>query len=68
MVRNVRKALNLVAAAVDRGEPVPPEAADRMGRPLLPRWLYLALGNWNFKRQARKNGVIGRIHSRPYQN
>jgi len=67
MARNVRKALGLVAAAFDRGEPVPPEAADRMGRPHLPRWLYLALGNWNFKRQARKNGAIGRILARPYQ-
>jgi multimeric flavodoxin WrbA len=67
LVRNVRKALALTAAALDRGEPVPPEAVDLMEKPFMPRWLYIAFGNWGWKRQARKHGVMDMVHAQPYK-
>ena len=66
MVRNLSKALDLSAAALDRGQPVPAEAVDLMARPLMPTWLYTAVGNWGWKRQAKKNGVREKIMVRPY--
>jgi hypothetical protein len=66
MARNVRKALDLTAAALDHGLPVPGEAVDLFGRPMMPRWLYIAAGNWGWKRLAKRNGVRDRIMARPY--
>ena len=68
MVRNLRKALRLTAEALDRGQPVPSEAADLMAKPFLPRWMYLTIGNWAWKRQAAKNGVRGQLHAQPYRS
>lgn len=67
MVNNVVKALKLTAAAVDRGQPVPSEAVDLMARPFMPRWLYTTIGNWGWKKQAKKNGVRGKLMARPYE-
>jgi len=67
MVRNLRKALRLTAEALDRGKPVPSEAAELMAKPFLPRWMYLTIGNWAWKRQAAKNSVRGQLHAQPYR-
>lgn len=67
MARNVLKALDLTASSLDRGEPVPAEAVDLMGKPFMPRWLYILMGNWGWKRRARKYGVKRQLHARPYQ-
>ena len=68
MVRNISRALDLSAEAVDRGQPLPAEAVDLMARPLMPSWLYTAVGNWGWKRQAKKSGVKKKIMARPYRN
>jgi len=67
MARNVVKALDLAAASIDRGEAVPSQAVDLMVKPFLPRWLYIALGNWGWKRQAKRYGVKDHLYARPYQ-
>ena len=67
MTRNVRKSLDLTAAALAGGESVPQEAVDLMSRRLLPVWLYLYFGNRGWKRHARKNNVLEKIEDRPYQ-
>jgi len=66
MVRNVVKALDLTASALDRGEPISSEAVDLMAREFFPRWLYIVMGNWGWKRQARKYGVRQELFARPY--
>ncbi len=66
MARNVRAALDLAGEALARGESVPEEAVRLMARPLAPRWLYLFMGNWRWKRAARKSGVLHRLDERPY--
>jgi hypothetical protein len=66
MVKHILRALDLTAAAADRGQPVPAEAVDLMAKPLMPRWLYTAVGNRGWKQQAKKNGVRNRINARPY--
>ena len=67
MMRNVMKALDLTAASIDRGGQVPAEAVEMMGRPFMSRWLYITVGNWGWKKQAKRNGVKGELSARPYQ-
>jgi len=66
MVRNVKRSLDLSAAALVEGRSVPEEAVNLMAKPFIPRFLYLFMGNMGWKRQAKKNGVRNRIGDRPY--
>ncbi len=65
--RNIRKALDLTALALDCGEPVPAKAVKLMGKKLYPTWAYLFFGNWGWKRRARKYGAQDRLWERPHQ-
>ncbi len=67
MTRNVRRSLDLTAAALARGERVPQDAVDLMSKRLMPAWLYVWIGNMGWKRHARKNKVLEKIEDRPYQ-
>ena len=68
MVRNVVRALDLTAASLLRGEDVPGEAVKLMGKPFIPKWMYRRVGDWGFRRQAKKYGVRDRLYERPYQD
>ena len=67
MTRNVRKSLDLTAAALAIGGRVPQEAVDLMSKRFMPAWLYLWFGNMGWKRHAKKNKVLQKIDDRPYQ-
>jgi hypothetical protein len=66
MVKNVKQALDLAAAALCLGDPVPEEAARLMSKRLIPVWLYLLFGGFGWKRRARKNGVLDKMNDQPY--
>jgi putative NADPH-quinone reductase len=66
MARNVVKALDLAAASLLAGGNVPQEAAGLMGKPLIPRWMYLLMGNWGMKREAKKRGARKSVFATPY--
>ena len=66
-VRNVKKALDLAAAALAKGEAMPEEAVQLMARPMVPKWLYLLIGNIGWHLQARKKGCRERLDRRPYR-
>jgi hypothetical protein len=65
-VRNVKKALDLAAAALAKGEAMPEEAVTLMAKPMVPKWLYLLVGNIGWHLQARKKGCWKRLDRRPY--
>lgn len=65
--RRAIEALDLTAAALADGKAVPQEAIDAMAKPGLPRPLYILLGNQRWRREARMNGVAGRLRDRPYR-
>jgi hypothetical protein len=67
MVRNVVKALDMAAAALLEGRDIPEEAAALMGKRLMPAWLYMLAGNRGMRRSAKRHGVLGRTHDRPYE-
>lgn len=66
MTRNIRRALDLAAAALDDGQPIPERAVTLMAKPLVPKWAYLLLSSWGWRRQARQYGAQRRLRDRPY--
>jgi hypothetical protein len=54
--------LDRVAAAVAGGRPIPEIAP----RKIMPAWLYRVGGNIMWRREAKKNGVAGKLRARPY--
>lgn len=65
MTRHVAHALELTAAALAAGEPVPAEAVERMAQPLMPQRIYLLMGGIGWRMQAWRNGVFHRLRARP---
>ena len=67
MVRNVVAALDLAAAALAAGEPVPAEAVALMARPFIPTRAYMLMGDVGWLAQARRNRVLTRLRARPFK-
>jgi hypothetical protein len=67
MVRNVVAALDLAAAALAEGEPVPAEAITLMARPFIPTRAYMLMGDVGWLAQARRNRVLTRLRARPFK-
>ena len=61
-----RESLNLVAEALATGAALPEQAVTRLGRNVIPGWLYRVGGNRMWKRQAKKNDVLRQLGARPY--
>ena len=54
MLRNVVLALDQAAAALARGEEIPPAAVELAARKFMPLRLYFLAANWGWRMQARK--------------
>lgn len=66
MVRNVKKALDVTALALSEGRIIPEEATKYMAKSILPRRLYMWMGNRRWKYDSKKSGVSDRIRERPH--
>lgn len=66
LARNVLRALELTAYALESQRNVPPRAVELMARPLLPPALYAMLGNAAWRRDARRNHVLHDIDAQPF--
>jgi multimeric flavodoxin WrbA len=62
----IRQGLDLAAAALAAGEPVPPEAAKRLARPVIPHWLYRQMGEMGWRQLSKEYETEGRLDVRPY--
>ena len=73
-VKHVIQALNMTAAYLAEGQPLPSEAGTMIARspiPLLPfaawRWIFVKVGIRRFQRQAAANGISKEnMLARPY--
>ncbi len=69
-LRNVFCGLDLAAAELAEGWPIPDEAVSLLGRKLMPRWLYVIGGNFGWRQQARRHAKTKReklnLYARPY--
>lgn len=66
MARNVKKALDLTARALSEEKAVPEEATKLMAKSIIPRTLYVWMGNRGWKQQAKKNRVLDRLRVQPH--
>jgi multimeric flavodoxin WrbA len=62
----LKKALNLAAEALARGESIPSEAQALLAKPFIPAWLYRAMGVYGWRQQAKPYGVEKVIKRQPY--
>jgi len=58
------EALARGAEAIAEGKPIPEIALKKA----MPAWLYRFGGNIMWRREAKKNGVAGRLRDRPYED
>jgi hypothetical protein len=65
-MQSIRQALDLAAAALVAGEPVPDEAIHILRRPRIPARLYRTFGDFGWRMEARKYGVLRKMRLRPY--
>jgi|GEM_PF-144303 hypothetical protein len=73
-VKHVIRALDLTAAALSEGHPVPAQAVRLMAKnpvPFMPfalwRWIYIRFGGKGFEQEAARNGVSrDRLRDQPY--
>ena len=66
--RNVRRALELAAAALADGRPIPESAKELMSQPLMPIWMYLwgARFGWYMRDRRQRGGRS--LGARPYES
>jgi hypothetical protein len=67
IVRNVIAALDLAAEALTGGHPVPQEAVSLMAEPLMPAWMYRAMGNLGWNLQALQHGTWRQLRARVWE-
>jgi len=65
--RHLLEALGKAAESLAKGGNIPLEVARLFSRPLMPRWIYLVVGNLGWRMQMRKNRARRPISHRPYR-
>ena len=64
----IKKSLDLTAAALTGGDPVPAAAVGLLAKSIVPSWLYRLIGHYRWKRQAKTYGVQENLSARPYES
>ena len=64
--RHAIRALDITATALAGNKPIPAEAVSLMAKPSIPTWLYRAVGNYGWRRQAKLSETTGKLYQRPY--
>ena len=64
--KNILDALKMTAESLAKGDAIPEAATARFAKPLIPRWLYIMIGNLGWRMQLRKNKARRPLRYRPY--
>jgi hypothetical protein len=64
--RSLVAALDLSAAALAQGAPLPAEAVAAAARNVIPGWAYRAIGGLGWRSQARALGTGASLAAQPY--
>jgi multimeric flavodoxin WrbA len=62
----IKKALEMAAAALAIGEPIPQAAIDLLAKSFIPSWLYRTIGWYGWKQQAKRWGAEKSLKRQPY--
>lgn len=68
MTAHLRESLDYVATCLNRDEPIPQTAAERVAKPVMPRRLYTLAGTVGWHVQARGNNVMRKLRHQPYDD
>jgi hypothetical protein len=63
----LKKALELAAAALAQGQPIPQAARDILAKPFIPGWLYRLFGGFGWRQQAKRYGAEKHMRRKTYQ-
>ena len=66
MMRSAAHALDLSAAALASGRPVPDEAVRLMAKPAIPAFAYRFIANRQWRGELKKQGVAASLDARPF--
>jgi len=62
----IRQSLDLAAAELAEGRPIPQSARDRLARSVIPSWLYRLMGGYGWRQQASRYGMQHNLRRQPY--
>lgn len=62
----IKRALEMAAAALAIGEPIPQAAIDLCAKAFIPGWLYRTMGWYGWKQQAKRWGAEKSLKRQPY--
>ena len=62
----LKGALDLAAEALAGGNPIPQSAKDRLGKPIIPNWMYTLNGRFGWRQAAKQYGMQKEMKSQPY--
>jgi hypothetical protein len=62
----LKKALDLAAETLAKGQPIPEEAQRLLAKPFIPPWLYRWMGVYGWRRQAKQYGMERNLKRQPY--
>jgi len=66
-LRRQLKALKSAAAALAAGWNLQASTLALMGTPPIPKWFYIFMANWGWRKPARQHGAWKRMRDRPYE-
>jgi hypothetical protein len=67
MVRHITGALDMIIAALQTGEEIPPEAFTLVRKQMMPRWMYFAIANLGMYKGTMDHHVLRQINAQPYK-
>jgi multimeric flavodoxin WrbA len=62
----IRKALELAAEALARGQAIPKQAQEILAKPVIPNWVYRLMSTIGWKQRAKRYGVQKSLKRKPY--
>jgi hypothetical protein len=66
-VRNQKKAIEIAADALSRGEPIPEKAVVLMSKLAIPGWLFLWFSKRLWRNLAKKGNIMDKIYDQPFK-
>lgn len=62
----LQRSIEMAAMALAEGDAIPQAAVELMAKPVIARWLYLLMGNYGWRMQAKQYGVERKLKTRAY--
>jgi hypothetical protein len=66
MVRNQKKALEIAADSLAKGEAIPEKAAVLISKIGIPKWMYIWMGNRGWKQEAKEHIAVKKMYNKPF--